>query len=414
MPKEVQDGSCFGFIYHLIKSFVFSITGWDINLFYYSNIMPRIGDGWVGTVYAPEFQSVLSFLHILFYSEPSLNPDPVIESPQLYFIFKYVFYFGILIASVMSVLYFRNKSVKNIFNLQISLFCFVCMLLLPVNASYQYVILIPAIAILVNNYLSERKYLMIWLTLILFFIMNSPFAVTIINLTKNQPYFFLGYIKLLILLFFWINNIFILKRLSEDKISRNNVLRFSFIYVFLILVMSRMSLAVNNYKDDGAENLFVDPNYMISMPSVFNERIIFTECQKEKFTLNSNFGFKYDKENVFDPRFMNENDIIYTTVADKKIHFKKLVINTMSESETNVQNDFFIDQLSKNKTLKCYSENGQIYLTDIPSGKTVQLTSGNSFNTRPVFFDNDNKIIFCSDRKRGVGFTTLYEINLNK
>lgn len=398
----------------VLNLIVFSITGWDINIFYYTNIMPRISDGWVGTVYAPEFQSVLSLLHILFYSEPSLNPDPVIESPQLYFIIKFIFYLGILIASVLSILYFRNKNVKSIFNLQISLFCFVCILLLPVNASYQYVILIPAVAILVHYYISERKFFMTGSILTLFLIMNSPLAVIIINLTKNQPYFFLGYIKLLILLYFWINNIIILKSLSVHNISGNNVLRFSFIYVFLILVLTRMSLARNDYKDDRAENLFVNPNYMISMPSAFNEKIIFTECRNEKFILSSNFGLRYDKENVFDPEFIDEDEINYTTIKDMKIYFRKLETNTLSTYETGIRSELFKDQITKDEALRCYSKDGQIFLTEMASGKTNQITFGNSFNTRPVFCQNDSKIIFCSDRKRGAGFTTLYEININK
>ena len=397
----------------LLNLIVFTVTGWDINLFYYTVIMPRISDGWIGTVYAPEFQSVLSLLHILFYSEPSLNPNPLFESPELYFILKYIFYLGVLIVSVFIVLN-TNKFNKNIFKLQISLFCFVCMLLLPVNASYQYVILIPAIAILINHYISEKRFYKILLTLFLFFIMNSPLTVFIINLTKNQSYFFLGYIKLIILLILWLNNIFILKKMNGQIMRTNVVLRYSFAYVFLILVFVKMSLAGNNVKDDGAKNLFVNSNYLISMPSALNDKIIFTECQNEKFTLNSNFGFKFDKENVFNPVFINSNEIEYSTIKDKNTHFKKLPLNSLSEAEASAYPASDKDQFSKDRTKKCYSKEGQIFLEDAASGKTVQLTSGNSFNTRPVFYENDSKIIFCSDRKRGVGFTTLYEININK
>ncbi len=150
----------------LLNLLVFTVTGWDLNLFYYTTIMPRISDGWVGTVYASEFQSVISMLHTFFYSEPALNPYPLSESPQLYFIFKYIFNFGVLFISVFIVL--NSDTIKDSLKLQISLFCFVCMLLLPVNASYQYVILIPAIAILVSNYISEKKLLITVIILILF------------------------------------------------------------------------------------------------------------------------------------------------------------------------------------------------------------------------------------------------------
>ncbi len=391
---------------------VFSITGWDLNLFYYTTIMPRISDGWVGTVYASEFQSILSMLHTFFYIEPSLNPYPLTESPQLYFIFKYVFYFGILFASAFTVL--NSDTKKDSSKLQISLFCFVCLLLLPVNASYQYVILIPAIAILVSHFIFEKKFLITGLMLILFFIMNSPLSLYIISITKNTPYFFLGYIKLFILLFFWINILFIIRRSTGKTISMNSKLKYSFAYVFLVLVMSQMSLAINNNKDDGAKNILSNSNYMISMPDVKGNNIIFTECRNERFILNSNFGMKFDKENVFDPRFINSNEIEFETINRSSISYKKLSLISSDETNINSVNRSASVSYSKDSLMKCYSRDRHIFLERIPDNIPVQITSGNSFNYFPVFNGDDTGIIFCSDRKRGVGFTALYEIRINK
>lgn len=391
---------------------VFSITGWDLNLFYYTTIMPRISDGWVGTVYASEFQSILSMLHTFFYIEPSLNPYPLTESPQLYFIFKYVFYFGILFASAFTVL--NSDTKKDSSKLQISLFCFVCLLLLPVNASYQYVILIPAIAILVSHFIFEKKFLITGLMLILFFIMNSPLSLYIISITKNTPYFFLGYIKLFILLFFWINILFIIRKSSGKIISMSSKLRYSFAYVFLVLVMSQMSLAINNNKDDGAKNILSNSNYMISMPDVKGNNIIFTECRNERFILNSNFGMKFDKENVFDPRFINSNEIEFETINRSSISYKKLSLISSDETNINSVNRSASVSYSKDSLMKCYSRDRHIFLERIPDNIPVQITSGNSFNYFPVFNGDDTGIIFCSDRKRGVGFTALYEIRINK
>lgn len=391
---------------------VFTLTGWDLNLFYYTTIMPRISDGWVGTVFATEFQSVISMLHTFFYSEPSLNPYPFTESPQLYFIFKYVFYFGVLFISVFTVLNSGTEKDNSI--LQISLFCFVCMLLLPVNASYQFLILIPAIAILVSHYISEKNIFSTILILILFFIMNSPVSLYIISITKNTPYFFLGYIKLFILLIFWINILFIMRKSSGKKTSMSSKLRYSFAYVFLVLVMSQMSLALNINTDDGAKNILANSNYMISMPDVRNDNIIFTECRNQRFILNSNFGLKFDRENVFDPRFKNSNEIEFETISKRNVKYKKLSLNTMTDSLITNRTDSTYINYSGDRTIKCYSKNGQIFLERISDNKTEQITSGNSFNYYPVFNADDSGIIFSSDRKRGVGFTSLYEIRINK
>ena len=390
----------------------FSITGWDLNLFYYSAIMPRISDGWIGTVYASEFQSVISLLHTFFYSEPALNPYPLTESPQLYFIFKYTFYFGILFASVFTVL--NSDIKKDNLKLQISLFCFVCMLLLPVNASYQYVILIPAVAILVSHYISEKKFFITGIILILFFIMNSPVSLYIVSITKNTQYFYLGYIKLFILIFFWIKILFLIRRTSGKGISKSSLLRYSFAYVFLILVMSKMSLALNKFKEDDAKNILANSNYMISMPDVKDSEIIFTECRDEKFVLNSNFGFMYGKESVFDPQFINNSEIEIETISNRNISYKKLSLNSLNATLFTGKNDSTSISYSKDRKLKCYSKDRQIFLERIPENITEQITAGNSFNYFPVFNGDESGIIFCSDRKRGVGFTALYEIRIKK
>ncbi len=397
----------------LIFNFIaFAITGWDVNLFYYSRIMPRISDGWVGIVYASEFQSVSSLLHNLFYREPSLNPNPLIESPQLYFILKYVFNFGILISSVYSV--FLTSSVKSsaIFKIQISLFCFVCMLLLPVNASYQYVILIPSVAILTNFYITENKYYHAGLLLSLFFLINSPVAIYVINLTKGGPLFFLGYIKLYVLIALWIANLNILRTFGRVNVSFNPLLRYSFVYIILILIFTNMSLAVNKPETDSAVNILRDPDYMISMPNSYKGKLIFSECYNDKFVLNSNFGLKFDKENILEPEFLNDSEIVYETIIEKKKIFKKL--NFINFKDTIISNPKEIRILFDSMPVKSYVENGQIYLEDSSRRDTIPVTNGNALNILPFIDYDENKIIFCSDRNRGVGFTTLYEVKIKR
>ncbi len=398
----------------ILNLIVFTITGWDINIYYYTAIMPRISDGWIGTVYAPEFQSVISLLHTLFYRELSLNPDPLTESTELYFIFKYLFYFGIILTSVLSVMNSGAGKVVDSFKMQIPLFSFVCMLLLPVNASYQYVILIPAIAILIHRCITEKKYILTLIILSLFFIMNSPLTVYIVNMTKNKPYFFLGYIKLYILFILWVIGLSVSGRSSAENISKVTLLRYSYVYVFLILIFVKVSLTQIRDDNDGAENILINSNYLISMPAVKNGHILFTECRNEKFILNSNFGFKSESDNYFNPDFINDNEIEYTTFVKGKTVYIRLSLNSLARTEKAKRTDPGGAMYSGDKTMRCYSFNGQIFLERFKENKTEQITSGRSFNYFPVFNGDDSGIIFCSDRGRGVGFTALYEIKIIK
>lgn len=390
----------------------FIITGFHVNYFYYTEIIPRISDGWIGTVFAPEFQSMTSLLHTLFYFEPSLNSNPLIQSPELYFILKYFFYFAILGASMFSIWKSKDKNSFEVFKLQIALFCFVCMLLLPVNASYQYVLLVPAIAILINYFLSRKGYFDIVITLILFFIMNSPVSVYIVNITKLTSYFYLGYVKLFILLYFWIRILYILKEYGLE--ASKDLLRYSFACLLLISVFSRMSLRVFEQPMDSAMNLLLNPSYLISMPSVYGNKLVYTECRNERFALNSNFGFKYEKENVFDPEFVNGNEIVYETIKGKKEYLNKLSVVSENDTLFGGRTTTEVNKDSLESSHQVFAKDGHIFLSEISSGNTVQLTYGNCIDSHPEFYDNFNKIIFCSDRNRGVGFTTLYEINIKK
>jgi Tol biopolymer transport system component len=155
---------------------------------------------------------------------------------------------------------------------------------------------------------------------------------------------------------------------------------------------------------------------MISNPSVLNienDKLIYTECINDKFVLNSNFGLKYGKESVFSPVFISPNEIAFETVIDRKPVKKILNIKT-GESSVTDRISFQNGIISNNGNLKCFVRDGQILLEDLISGKVLELTSGRQINSYPRFAENDTKIIFCSDRSRGAGFTTLYQFDLKK
>jgi hypothetical protein len=177
-----------------------------------------------------------------------------------------------------------------------------------------------------------------------------------------------------------------------------------------------MSSLINQPIRDGAEPVLTSTNYMISNPSVLNaqnDKFIYTECIDQKFVLRSNFGSKYDKENVFSPVFINQNEVAYETVIDKKPVKKILNISTGMSSVT--ENMYYQNGIiSSSGDLKCFIRDGQVCLEDLISGKVLQLTSGRQLNYYPRFAENDTKIIFCSDRFRGAGFTALYQFDLKK
>jgi hypothetical protein len=155
---------------------------------------------------------------------------------------------------------------------------------------------------------------------------------------------------------------------------------------------------------------------MLSMPSALNtlqEKIIYTECINGKFALNSDFGFSYNKESVFNPVLLNPDNVVYETVINKKIVNKLLNMNTGHSTEIN-RSYTNHSAVTKNGNMKCYIQDGQLFLEDVKNNKVTQLTEGRQINSFPIITNDDTKIIFCSDRARGAGFTTLYEIDITK
>ena len=381
------------------------LTGFELNYFYFTTIMPRLGDAWVGTVYAPEYQSFLSLLHRWFDFEPMLNPDPLIKSSIAFYVLKYSYIFFILTLAI-SVL----KPGKKFLIYELSLFCIACLLLLPVNASYQYVVLIPSAVILFKYYSDQKRFFPAAAIVLLMFVMNSHMQIMVTDYFRNTPLYIFSYVKLIGLLIFFAVNIQILLKLNSSKLFNKRTARLLFVGGIHVILLTALSYSLNKSIDDGAEYVNTGNNYMISMPSVYGNKMIWTECINNKFVLRSDFGFSYDKENVFYPVFSDSEHVIFETI-ENKIPRQKVI-----DVKTGIQRDasgikLNVPSLNRGKNKECYSDDGKIMIEDPSTGKKYPLTSGKQMCSFPVF-ENDSTIIFCSDRNRGVGFTALYRMRL--
>jgi hypothetical protein len=373
------------------------LTGFELNYFYYTQIMPRLGDGWVGTVYAAEYQSFVSLLHRLFDYEPMLNPDPLVQSALLFYFLKYVYMFTVLAVSAAAL-----KPGRENLKPAIALFCIVCLLLLPLNASYQYVILLPAVVFLSESFLEQKKYFLMLSVIVVMFFINSPLQVMIVSALKNTPFFILAYLKPAGLIFLWIICLRELNMHNKTVFSSPRLPAYAAIAVVLFTALS-----FYNYKpvDDGAEFVQTGNNYMVSMPSAVGGRLLWTECIGEKFVLRTNFGFSYDKENVFYPVFTDSVHVAFETIENRKP--KQKVIDLV----TGIQREASSLRLNVPQVVgstELVSLNGVLWHRAVPPTLETQITSGRQFCYFPVFAGSDS-MYFCSDRNRGVGFTALYK-----
>lgn len=387
------------------------LTGFELNYYYYTAIMPRLGDAWVGTVYAAEYQSWLSLLHRWFHSEPELNPNPLFASNTAFYLLKYSWIFFILTLAVSAVRE-NNSSLKE----EISLFCITCLLLLPVNASYQYVVLVPAAAILFVYFSQRKKYFSGAAIVLLMFLMNSHVQIFITNTFKQSPLYILAYVKLFGLLVFFTVNVVILFRLKSEKIFNRRTMRFLAIGGVHVVILTGLSYYLNKPAEDDSvyitESVYGSggTNYMYTTPAAYNNRLVWAEPVNEKFVLRSNFGFKYDKHSVYFPVFTDSQHIAFEYIENRVP--KKKVVDIITGIERDAE-DIKLNtaSMNKNKTVQAYSNNGVIKIEDSSTGKNYPLTSGRQQCFYPVFAD-DSTIVVASDRNRGVGFTALYKMRL--
>jgi Glycosyltransferase family 87 len=383
------------------------ITGLDLNYFYFSKLMPRLGDGWVGTVYAVEYQSFFSLLHRLFHFEPSLNPNPLVQNNVAFYFFKYMWIFGLLSVSLAYV----QKGEENL-KLEVSLFCIIALLLLPLNASYQYVVLIPAVIFMGEYFLKQKKYLVLGVIVFVMASINSPLQVWAVNQAKNTSFFILGYAKLMGLLYLWIVNLRVLGKETGFKPFNPRMRKLLYIGGIHVFFLTILSGVVNQSETDNAVPLVKSMNFLVTNPSALNtqpEKFIYTECINEKFVLRSNFGLSIDNESIFYPRMVNEYMLEYETVENCKA-VKKIIDLATGEYVLTNPSKRVTPEISKSGKWQCYVESGQVIIEELRTGIKTQLTRGKQFCSLPVFAENDTKIIFSSDRNRGVGFSTLYEI----
>lgn len=193
------------------------------------------------------------------------------------------------------------KPTRENLKLELSLFCITCLLLLPVNASYQFVVLIPAAVIMFKHFSEAKKYFLAASVVLLMFIMNSHLQIFITNQLKNTPLYFFAYVKLIGLLILFSLNIKILLNINLEKLFNKRTIRFLAIGSIHVIALTAFSYTFNKPLEDRAEYIETGGNYLYTMPAAYGNRLVWVEPVNEKFLLRSNFGFEYNKHNSFYP-----------------------------------------------------------------------------------------------------------------
>jgi hypothetical protein len=76
--------------------------GWELNAFWFQGVLPRILRNQVDNGFHPATQSVTGILYRLLLREPTLNPDPLLHAPFLFYLLRDVMGLGLLVLLFVS------------------------------------------------------------------------------------------------------------------------------------------------------------------------------------------------------------------------------------------------------------------------------------------------------------------------
>jgi dipeptidyl aminopeptidase/acylaminoacyl peptidase len=116
----------------------------------------------------------------------------------------------------------------------------------------------------------------------------------------------------------------------------------------------------------------------------------------------SNIRWSDDSKKVYfnwNPDKTEHDELFYITPGNTKPQKASLADRRSTVPENGKWN--------KKRTLKVYEKNGDIYLLEIASGKTTQLTNTTGRESNPTFTGDESSIVFTSENN-------LYQLKLNK
>jgi Glycosyltransferase family 87/WD40-like Beta Propeller Repeat len=131
--------------------------GWADDWFYVTTIVPRALDGTFTDPYNAGLGSMTALLRKTFVAEPELNPNPTFQFPPAFFFLRALFTVGLLVFSLLAVRRSPEPDVRRDF----AWFVVLSFLLSPVIVSYQFVLLVAPVVLIMRPVSSKETVLLI-------------------------------------------------------------------------------------------------------------------------------------------------------------------------------------------------------------------------------------------------------------
>ncbi len=398
-----------------------SMMGVKTHLVYIKELHPHLTDSMWAHPYSTSYQTINSLLHNIFIYEPSLNPNPLLEMPFLYPIFRVLFYIPIFFLTLSTInrrLDYRSSTRTM---MEFCTFVTLALLLSPISASYTYLLWILPMAVFANTLYMNKKY-GILVFLILLYLTTGTNIVNIMMLFKEGLTVFLAYPRLWITLAGFVIMLFIYENLYQDRkyteperIAVRSVV--GLILIFIII----SDFHYFSSKTDGAIPLKSEQALLITSPACFKDKLIYSALQMKGYVLmdeNGPLHLQFDGD-AFTPRLgMEGNLIAFEGIKDKHscIYLYKDGQSPVpiTNPALNAQYPAFRGSSNEIAFVSNHKGNSDIYLTQLRTPNSelptpICLVATSAEDIEPSFSPDGNELVYASNL---TGTYKLYIMNL--
>lgn len=361
--------------------------GWADNWFYASTILPRALDGTFTDPYNAGLGSMTALLRKTFVFEPELNPQPAVRFPAAFFFLRALFTSALLVFSLLAIKHSRVQDSRRDF----AWFVILAFLLSPEVASYQFVLLVvPVVLVMRAAPWRERVLLIVFL-----FLTGLPLG----------PPFNWAFPKLWLIFLFYVA----IGRNYWQHIPRGEAAFAGLFVVGLSLGVASIELSSFNQEPLQARQrpAKIEPRAIYSSnaapssegvvyQSIGNARYVLREAISSPIKQSAIKTFSFEGH-AFHPATFDQGRIFFELVAHGHSSICKYLrdgqtLDTVVEPQLNA----FDPAVSPDGTTLAFVAQGSLY---VQKGKARTILVTHRWLSHPAFFPDGDKIAYASGRR---------------
>ncbi len=386
-----------------------SVMGIKTHLVHIRELHPHLADGWWALPYSTFYQTINSLLHNMFVYEPNLNPAPLFDMPSLYPIFKILFCIPIFFLTLTTIDCGLDHRSSTRTMMEFCIFITLALLLSPISSSYTYLLWILPMAVFADTLYRNKRYGLLVFLLLLYLATGS----NIVNLTmsfREGIAIIMAYPRLWITLIGFITMLFIYKNLYQYRkhTEPERIAAYSLVGLILLFTLTG-NIHYFSSKTDGAIPLRSEQSLLITSPTSFKDKLLYSALQMKGYVLmdeNGPLHLQFDGD-AFTPKLgMDGNLMAFEGVKDRHssiyLYEGGQAPVPITEPALNAQYPAFrrnppdADEIAFVSNCK---GNSDIYITQLrtPNSELRTLVATPAEEIEPCFSPDGNKLVYASN-----------------